>query len=201
MSRVETAKSYLTKRREGASVFEWTLTLPFAMFIVGFIFYIMLLLFSWASYGAVASTVAKDMNIRSTGLSTSNDIMSNVGEVVINGQSAVGGSFNVTKSQFKIDDATSGNKVVNSYKNALMYAASQHANQFYFPYTRFNSMNASIRQIDSTNSYSTQLDTTSTLSNYIVKVDIDYDFAPVSLFGLADFGKINLHTSGYAVIT
>ena len=164
----------LNRRRSGASTFEWVLTLPFMITIIFIVFYIMLVLFSWASYGAVASNMAKDLNIRSSGLMQANQKVGST-NVIMQGRTAYNKSYVITRDQVKVNGMESGNKLLNSYKNAVIYHMTEYSNQFYFPYTEFKDMNVNILQMNEDGSYTRTFDTESTLSNYIVKVDIRYD--------------------------
>lgn len=191
---------YLKRERSGASTFEWILTLPFTIFIVFFIFYIMLMLFSWASYGGVASNVAKDLNVRSTGLVKANHELAESGNVIMQGKTAYNYSYTITKDQVTVNGKTSGNALLNSYKNAVIYHMTEYKNQFYFPYTKFKSINVDFLQLNSDGTYSETFDASSTLSNVIVKVDINYEFAPFSFMKVALPG-VSLFSTGYGIIT
>lgn len=190
----------LNRRRSGASTFEWVLTLPFMITIIFIVFYIMLVLFSWASYGAVASNMAKDLNIRSSGLMQANQKVGST-NVIIQGRTAYNKSYVITRDQVKVNGMESGNKLLNSYKNAVIYHMTEYSNQFYFPYTEFKDMNVNILQMNEDGSYTRTFDTESTLSNYIVKVDIRYDFAPVKVMGMFQAPPITLCATGYGVVT
>lgn len=193
-------KSMLLKRRSGASTFEWVLTLPFMITILFIVFYIMLVLFSWASYGAVASNMAKDLNIRSSGLIQANEKVGGT-NVIMQGKTAYNKSYVITRDQVTVNGKQSGDALLNSYKNAVIYHMTEYANQFYFPYTEFDSMNVNILQMNEDGSYSKTFDVESTLSNYIIKVDIKYKFAPVRAMGLFQVPPINLTATGYGVVT
>ena len=190
----------LNRRRSGASTFEWVLTLPFMITIIFIVFYIMLVLFSWASYGAVASNMAKDLNIRSSGLMQANQKVGST-NVIMQGRTAYNKSYVITRDQVKVNGMESGNKLLNSYKNAVIYHMTEYSNQFYFPYTEFKDMNVNILQMNEDGSYTRTFDTESTLSNYIVKVDIRYDFAPVKVMGMFQVPPITLCVTGYGVVT
>lgn len=190
----------LDRRRSGASTFEWVLTLPFMITIIFIVFYIMLVLFSWASYGAVASNMAKDLNIRSTGLIQANQKVGS-SNVIMQGRTAYNKSYVITRDQVKVNGMESGNKLLNSYKNAVIYHMTEYSNQFYFPYTEFRDMNVNILQMNEDGSYTRTFDTESTLSNYIIKVDIRYDFAPVKVMGMFQVPPITLSATGYGVVT
>lgn len=190
----------LNRRRSGASTFEWVLTLPFMITIVFIVFYIMLVLFSWASYGAVASNMAKDLNIRSSGLMQANQKVGSA-NVIMQGRTAYNKNYVITRDQVKVNGMESGNKLLNSYKNAVIYHMTEYANQFYFPYTEFRDMDVSILQMNEDGSYTRTFDTESTLSNYIVKVDIRYDFAPIKVMGMFQVPHITLCATGYGVVT
>lgn len=190
----------LNIRRSGASTFEWVLTLPFMITIIFIVFYIMLVLFSWASYGAVASNMAKDLNIRSSGLMQANQKVGST-NVIMQGRTAYNKSYVITRDQVKVNGMESGNKLLNSYKNAVIYHMTEYSNQFYFPYTEFKDMNVNILQMNEDGSYTRTFDTESTLSNYIVKVDIRYDFAPVKVMGMFQVPPITLCATGYGVVT
>ena len=186
---------YLKRERSGASVFEFTLTCPFMILLIFIIFSLMLILFSWASYGAVASTLAKDLNIRSTGLITANEKLSGTGDVLIQGESA-GIPFQVKKSQFKVNESGTNSGLTGAYRNALMYSATEHADQLFFPYTRLDSINAYVKQLNNSD-----LESSKNLSNYIVKVDIKYDFAPIKILDLMNIPALKICATGYGIVT
>lgn len=201
----------LNKRRSGASTFEWTLTLPFTIIIIGFMFYLMFMLLSWASYGTLASNIAKDLNMRTVGLSEalnwSNARGSN--SVIASGYGTV-----ITTDQITVEGEKSGTTLENAYKAVVAYEFANHnkygivnndyANQVFFPYTKFENIDLSFRRAGAGTSYSSAktLNNYTTLSNYLVKVQIIYEFMPFSFFGnYIQIPGLTVVTAGYGVIS
>ena len=201
-----TWKKFLSCYRSGASIFEWTITLPFTLLTVFVALYMMLMILSWTSYCALASNLAKDLNTRSTGIIYANKwINENVpGRYIINGKNAVGSEFKINKDQFYVNGQNSytGTNLTSAYWNTLLYHVHEYGDQFYFPYTTFKQARVYFKQVDASGVHATGFDSAHTLSNYIVKVDIDYDFALFKLnFVGGDLGKLNLKSTGYGIIT
>lgn len=200
---IEQMKKRLQQERSGSSAFEWTLTLPFTIVLFAISMYIMLLLLSWANYGSVASIIAKDLNTRSYGLMYANSTISETipTNVVVTGSSG-GDLYTITKDKFTINGSTGGNSAEQAYRNALILAAADNADMLFFPYTQLESIDVSIRQIseDGSTSYSS-IDMDGTLSNYLIKVDIQYYFAPFTIMGMSETTTLTISAVGYGIVT
>ena len=194
-------KQHLRKDRSGASVFEWTITLPFTIILFAIAMYVMLVLISWASYGSLASIIAKDLNTRSYGLQAANYTISTSipTSVVVTGSSG-GEVYTITKDQFTVNGSTSGNSAEQAYRNALILSAADNASMLFFPYTELKSIDVSIRQVTTSGVYST-IDMSGTLSNYLIKVDIQYYFAPFTIMGMVETLSLTITSTGYGVVT
>lgn len=193
---------FLNKERSGASTFEWTVTLPFTITIIFVVFFIFMILLSWISYGSVASNIAKDLNIRGTGLIQANNYMSSYGSnTILKGRTATDYEYTITRDQVRVNHLNSGDEVLNSYKNAVMYHMKEYANQFFFPYTKFEDINVDILQSNDDGSYTRTFDTESALSNYLIKVDIRYKFMPIQIMELTGQPGVDLYASGYGIVT
>jgi hypothetical protein len=201
----------LNRERSGASTFEWTLTLPFTIILVGFMFYMTFLLLSWASYGSLASNLAKDLNMRSIGLTEAkewvnahpnNRIESKDGRV------------------FTLDQVSPGRSDVESaYRNVIAYQIANHsrlggsgnmatndyANQIFFPYTSCKNIKLLISEVK--NGVAVPVDKNGNLSNCVATVEISYEYCPFSLWGkygepgsLSLF-KVPMKATGYGIIS
>lgn len=212
-------KKYSNKERQGSSTFEWTLTCPFAFILVMLCFYIMLMLFAWASYGSVASEIAKSLNIKYTALEQVNKwyetstvksegyIMT--GKTSYSSQDVSGAAASVavpntiTMNSITVNNNQGNASLNESYKRAVAYHMLEHANQFYLPYTKFNNINVYFKQVKNNGKDVLDMTDTNNLSNYIVKVDINYNF-----FGLQYdvFGKKysipgpSMNATGYGIV-
>lgn len=206
----------LNRERSGASTFEWTLTLPFTIILVGFMFYMTFLLLSWASYGSLASNLAKDLNMRSIGLTEARDWASShsVGGGRVLAQSSDGRTFT-------IDQVSPGRSSVESaYRNVIAYQIANHsrldgsagelttndyANQIFFPYTDCKNIKLSIVEVK--NGTAVPVDDKGNLSNCVAAVEITYDFCPFSLWGRymepgsLSIGGITMHATGYGIVS
>ena len=199
----EQIKKRLQQERSGSSVFEWTITLPFTIILFAMSMYVMLLLLSWANYGAVASIIAKDLNTRSYGLIYANSTINTSipTNIVVTGSSG-GNLYTITKDKFTINGSTRGNTVEQAYRNALILAAADNADMLFFPYTQLESIDVSIKQIseDGATTYS-GIDLGGTLSNYVIKVDIQYYFAPFTVLGMTETTSLEISAVGYGIVT
>lgn len=198
------AKEYLNKYRSGSSTFEWTLTAPFMIFIVMVIFWVMIMFLSYASYGSLASNIAKDMNMRSIGVSKANAAVGGQTNV-LSANDGFGNTYQIKSNQFLVDGVNPGDKTRVSYKNALIYAAQSYKEHFYFPFTHFDNINVSFRQANGAGSGG--INDSTVLSNYIVQVDVNYTYGfaqgsdrTFSLMGVPIPG-VHLTASGYGIIT
>jgi hypothetical protein len=211
------AKRILEKDRNSSSAFEWTMTTPFTFAVVLVALFIMLLLFSWVSYGSLANNIATDLNFRQTGLeraSTWVDEHPTNGGLLVRDKS---GNYLSTSKVIMVNGGST--EVTEKYKKAVIYHMNEYANQFYFPYANFDEIDVSIIRKDNgayvvpdmtvvTLSDSDEEDDTQTartsqnFSGSIVKVDIKYTFFPVKIMnGMAGWSGLNIVSSGYAVIT
>lgn len=202
----------LNKERAGSSTFEWTMLTPFTFAVVFVSLMIMLLLFSWASYGSLANNIATDLNFRQTGLERADTWIKNNPDAtkVYNKQHEL-----VLDTRSIVNMTSGGGAKVNAaYKNAVLYHLREYANQLNFPYTKLDNINVSIVRLNSSGNYelpdmntvaTTDSDRTSKhFSNSIVKIDIQYRFAPIDLMNNnfpIHWDGIPITASGYAVIT
>lgn len=191
-------KQFLQKKRTGVLTFEAVLTTPIIVILVGLCLFFMILLVSWTSYGSLASELASDLNLRSTGLIEANEKVP-AGNIVMSGSTGEY-LYTITKDQFTVNDLQSGSSVLNSYKNALIYSALRYKKQFYLPFCEFKNCNVDILQLSKDGTYDTNISNTSTLSNYIVRVSINYTFKPFSFFNFS-LGEISVYTDGYSIVT
>lgn len=201
----------LNRERSGASTFEWTLTLPFTIILVGFMFYMTFLLLSWASYGSLASNLAKDLNMRSIGLTEARDwVNSHPNGRIESGDGRV----------FTLDQVSPGRSDVESvYRNVIAYQIVNHnrlagsgdmstndyANQIFFPYTSCKNIKLLISEVK--NGVAVPVDKNGNLSNCVATVEITYDYCPFSLWGrymepgsLSLFG-ITMKATGYGIVS
>ena len=201
----------LNRERSGASTFEWTLTLPFTIILVGFMFYMTFLLLSWASYGSLASNLAKDLNMRSIGLTEARDwVNSHPNGRIESGDGRV----------FTLDQVSPGRSDVESvYRNVVAYQIVNHnrlgssgdmttndyANQIFFPYTSCKNIRLLISEVK--NGVAVPVDKNGNLSNCVATVEITYDYCPFSLWGrymepgsLSLFG-ITMKATGYGIVS
>lgn len=193
-------KKFLQHKRKGVSTFEWALTLPFTLLTLFIVFYIMLLIFSWVSYGGVASNIAKDLNMRSTGLIQVNKDVGG-SDVVASGKTGYGRSYTITRDQITINGQEYGDDITNSYKNAVVYHMREYGDALFFPYTQFKNVDVSILQMDKSGSYSKVFTFDKTLSNYIIKVDIHYEYSPLRIMKMYNALAVPLSSTGYGIIT
>lgn len=190
--------AFFSRERAGAVVFEAVLATPITLLLVGLCLFFMVLLISWTSYGGLASELASDLNLRSTGLTEANSKVPG-GNIVMSGSEGQY-DYTISKDQFTINGQESGSTLLNSYKNALIYSALHYKNQFYMPFSEFKDCNVDILQLGKDGTYNEEIPSTTTLSNYIVRVTINYGFKPFRLLGI-DLGDINIQTTGYSVVT
>lgn len=203
-------KKVLNKERAGSSTFEWTMLTPFTFAVVFVALMIMLLLFSWVSYGSLANNLATDLNFRQTGLERADKWVKAHGTVIRtpNGNQLDGANV--------VNMTTGGSaKVTGAYKNAVIYHMNEYKGQFFFPYTKLDNINVSIIRLNNSGGFETPSMETVTspnvnnrtsknFSNSIVKVDINYHFAPVDIMNdnfPIKWNGLPISTSGYAVIT
>lgn len=196
-------KKFLNKERQGTSTFEWVMTCPFSIGLVFICFFIMLILLSWASYGSVASEIAKSMNVKNAGIEKAEiwytkKIAGNGVVITPSSPYALGGD--ITMEQISINDGVGDANIINKYKKVAAYHMQDtvgRQNQFYFPYTKFDNIKIYMKQLDSSGKYTSNLSSTNNMSNYIIKVDIYYQFAGLGLYSR----EANLCATGYGVVS
>lgn len=199
-------RKFLNRERKGASTFEWTLTLPFALMIVFVTIFTMLMLFSWASYGALASNLAKDLNFKVTGMRTMDEwgaTNMSSGYIMAGKTSYDGATHTISLDQIRINgNANNGNDALRRYRYATAYHMKEYKDQFFFPYTNFDYVDVYVRRLSGTGAAVTvNPSETDNLSNYIVKVDIHYTFSPVKIMQYGQMRGVNLTASGYGIIS